>query len=74
MNDIESVELTLWNSEGDSVSIDLEPWQVKAIVTILGLSIEHKGGNVYDVTMLGKQGVETLLKSIVPHKKIVIKK
>lgn len=64
---IESVELVLWSTEGDSLSIDLEPWQVEAVVEILGLNIKYQGGNAYDITMLGEKGVRKLLDSI-PYK------
>lgn len=61
ISDIEAVELTLWSSDGNSVSIDLEPWQVKAIVTILGLSMEYGSGNTYNIEMLGEKGVKMML-------------
>lgn len=67
MSKIESVELVLWSTEGDSLSIDLEPWQVEAVVEILGLNIKHQSGNAYDITMLGEKGVRKLLDSI-PYK------
>ena len=69
MSKIESVELTIWNDNGDSLSIDLEPWQVVAVVQILGLHIQPKGGNAYDISMLGQKGVKMLLDSI-PYKTV----
>ena len=69
MNSIRSVDLVLWNNDDESLEINLEPWQVEAIVEILGLRINYKGNNTYDITMLSEKGVKTLLDSI-PYKAV----
>ena len=67
MNSIRSVDLVLWNNDDESLEINLEPWQVEAIVEILGLRINYKGNNTYDITMLSEKSVKMLLDSI-PYK------
>lgn len=64
MNSIRSVDLVLWNNDDESLEINLEPWQVEAIVEILGLRINYKGNNTYDITMLSEKSVKMLLDSI----------
>lgn len=38
---IESAELTVYDENGDSLSIDLSPVQLTAVCKILGLSMEN---------------------------------
>lgn len=71
MNSIRSVDLVLWNNDDESLEINLEPWQVEAIIEILGLRINHKGNNTYDITMLSEKSVKMLLDSI-PYKEVRI--
>lgn len=71
MNSIRSVDLVLWNNDDESLEINLEPWQVEAIIEILGLRINYKGNNTYDITMLSEKSVKMLLDSI-PYKEVRI--
>lgn len=58
---IESVGLTIWNDQGECLEVDLEPWQVNAIVQILGLNISYAGNGAYDIRMLPQKYVQEMV-------------
>ena len=60
---IENVDLSIWTDAGENVEINLEPWQVEAIVCLLGIRIEasFEEPSAYDVKMFGHQTVKNLL-------------
>jgi hypothetical protein len=63
---IESVDLSIWTDEGENVEISLEPWQVKAIIYLLGIKVEPSFEQIgaYDVKMFGPQTVKMLLDAL----------
>ena len=60
MAKLTSVSLLLRNEDGDRLNIALEPWQVEAVIKILGLSIDYAGNNAYDILMLPQKYVQEM--------------
>ena len=60
MAKLTSVSLLLRNEDGDRLNIALEPWQVEAVIKILGLSIDYAGNNAYDISMLPQKYVQEM--------------
>lgn len=63
---VENVELTIYNTSGDSLCLDLEPWQVNAIIKILGLRVKPVEGkkNVFDITMFPPKIVNEMVSEL----------
>lgn len=63
---IESVNLEIWTDEGESIELDLDPWQVAAIVKMLGLKISQDPSvpDAYTVAMSAPETVSIRLKKL----------
>lgn len=63
---IESVSLEIWTLDGENVEIELEPWQVVAIVKVLGLKISQDPTvpNAYNIAMSTPETVSIRLKKM----------
>lgn len=61
---IESVSLNLWNENGDCIECDLEPFQVKALVQILGLKITPRNDGGFDIASNGPKTISNILKKL----------
>lgn len=64
MGMVQSVDLSIWTDDGENVELNLEPWQVSAIIQVLGIRIEPTYGGAYDVTMYGPQTIRNILRRL----------
>lgn len=61
---IKNVTLNIWNENDDYLEVDLEPFQVKALISILGLKIKLDDDGAYSITTNGPKTINNILKKI----------
>jgi ribosomal protein L11 len=68
MKQIETVELTIYDKNSDTISIDLSPTQTMAIIKFLGLEYDSKSKNI---TMFSDESLKLIMDKTINKLKLI---
>lgn len=63
-NELKNIDLELFDYNGNNISMELEPWQVEAVIRLLGLNLRKLSDGRFEVIMYPQNLVEKMLEKV----------
>ena len=63
-NELRGIDLTLYDENQHSIEIGLEPWQIKAVVKLLGINLAKLPDGRFEVIMYPQNLVEEITEKL----------
>lgn len=63
-NELKNIDLELFDYNGNNINMELEPWQVEAVIRLLGLNLRKLSDGRFEVIMYPQNLVEKMLEKV----------